>query len=736
MSAWNDFKNNWNNAWSKPNIGQTIGNIANGASGIISSTAALAQPNQEAINAAQSNIDDVLNSDYTATSYDSLMGGPNLVRENYSASEFRQPVGQQVMGILNAGLSGASMLPFKDGGKLNVVTKPMAKIINDENNKYWIGGAIAGGVGLLSGIGGAIAGNIKAKREAERLSEEAEEANIISASNYHNSATNVGDMMFNNAMRNFKAYGGDMNLTENFSNGITFINNGGTHEENPLGGVLVGFDQQGVPNLVEEGEIIYNDYVFSNRLKLNKKLLEDNGFNKKYEGYTFAELVKEIQEESAERPNDKISKDGLNDMLDRIIQMQEEVRMKKEKRQMNANIKAFGGLVNKYDNGTPKLYHSPHVITNETLKLRLNNDELKSLNSFIPTITTNQGVKINMPDNWLSEHKLPSPKVYTNAQEYVDSLNLSEEAKKEFDKQVYNNIIQRASNDRLTNDGFRDIIAPISKDSITITSAPNRNYANRKFNETIKDKEFNNNDYNNQSDNLPTFMRYAPMVGNLTSALWNAFAKPDYSNIDRVERKMMNAPKVASTPVSQYMEYNPVDRNYLLNPMLASSQSSLRAAQNSGLNAGQVGNQLLALNNSTQNAIGNTLFQSDAINDDRKLKALDFNRATDQYNSQSRFNADATNLQTYQQGANTLLQTSSLREQIAAGKYAAISNDLSNMFTSVGDVGKENFAFNNINELAKNGAINVIMNPDGTLTPVVSNKNGGYLTIKKRRNGK
>lgn len=655
MSAWNDFKNNWNNAWSKPNIGQTIGNIANGASGIISSTAALAQPNQEAINAAQNNIDDVLNSDYTATSYDSLMGGPNLVREDYSASEFRQPIGQQVMGIFNAGLSGASMLPFKDGGKLNIVTKPMAKIINDENNKYWLGGAIAGGIGLLSGIGGAIAGNVKAKREAERLSEEAEEANIISASNYHNSATNVGDMMFNNAMRNFKAYGGDMNLTENFNNGVTFINNGGTHEENPLGGVLVGFDQQGVPNLVEEGEVIYNDYVFSNRLKLNKKLLEDNGFNKKYEGYTFAELVKEIQEESAERPNDKISKDGLNDMLDRIIQMQEEVRMKKEEKQMNANIKAFGGLVNKYNNGTKNKSNSYFSYTTED---KYGNTEFKSIPLSLKFPTTNQGVKINMFDDWYSKYGLP----------------------------------------------------------------------------TIK--EFNNNDYNNQSNNLPTFMRYAPMVGNLTSALWNAFAEPDYSNIDRVERKMMNAPKVASTPVGQYMEYNPVDRNYLLNPILASSQSSLRAAQNSGLNAGQVGNQLLALNNSTQNAIGNTLFQADAINNDRKLKALDFNRTTDQYNSQSRFNADATNLQAYQQGANTLLQTLPLREQIAAGKYAAISNDLSNMFTSVGDVGKENFAFNNINELAKNGAISVTVNPDGTFTPIVNNKNGGYLTIKKRRNGK
>ena len=68
---------------------------------------------------------------------------------------------------------------------------------------------------------------------------------------------------------NKKAFGGDL-LTNGtvFSNGVTTISNGGTHEESPYEGVQMGVDSQGTPNLVEEGELIWNDYVFSNRIKV------------------------------------------------------------------------------------------------------------------------------------------------------------------------------------------------------------------------------------------------------------------------------------------------------------------------------------------------------------------------------------------------------------------------------------------------------------------------------------
>ena len=36
----------------------------------------------------------------------------------------------------------------------------------------------------------------------------------------------------------------------------------------------MGIDNQGIPNLVEEGEVVFNDYVFSNRLKVPKAVKE------------------------------------------------------------------------------------------------------------------------------------------------------------------------------------------------------------------------------------------------------------------------------------------------------------------------------------------------------------------------------------------------------------------------------------------------------------------------------
>ena len=116
-----------------------------------------------------------------------------------------------------------------------------------------------------------------------------------------------------------------------FSNGITTINNGGTHEQNPFEGVQMGIDNQGIPNMVEEGEIIWNDYVFSNRLQPTEE------FKKKYKvkGKTFADVAKELQKESEERPNDPISKNGLEDSMTKLMMEQENIRQKNNSKSSN-----------------------------------------------------------------------------------------------------------------------------------------------------------------------------------------------------------------------------------------------------------------------------------------------------------------------------------------------------------------------------------------------------------------
>ena len=143
------------------------------------------------------------------------------------------------------------------------------------------------------------------------------------------------------------AFGGDlMTHGADFSTGITLVNNGGTHEENPNEGVPMGMDEQGIPNLVEEGEVIFNDYVFSKRLKVpdtirNKYKLRGT------KSLSFADAALQMSKEAEERPNDPISKAGLNNSMTKLMMAQEEVRAKEEQNNdMKRNIFAIGGKKN------------------------------------------------------------------------------------------------------------------------------------------------------------------------------------------------------------------------------------------------------------------------------------------------------------------------------------------------------------------------------------------------------
>lgn len=149
--------------------------------------------------------------------------------------------------------------------------------------------------------------------------------------------------------RKWHSFGGWLNSQGgDFTNGVTFIDNGGSHETNPFEGVQMGIDPQGVPNLVEEGEVIFNDYVFSDRMKLPKKLKEKYSIK----GETFADAAKELSRESEERPNDPISQRGLEAFMSALAESQEEVRIKNEDRRMNRYAKG-GKLGKRYEGDGP-----------------------------------------------------------------------------------------------------------------------------------------------------------------------------------------------------------------------------------------------------------------------------------------------------------------------------------------------------------------------------------------------
>lgn len=126
------------------------------------------------------------------------------------------------------------------------------------------------------------------------------------------------------------AIGGDLQTHgSDWSTKAMHINAGGQHEENPNDGIQIGTDSEGVPNLVEEGEVIFDDYVFSNRIELDEKAKEALHFPKKIE-LTYAEAAKKLEKEIAERPNDAISVAGFKAQMEQLEEQQERQKQEME----------------------------------------------------------------------------------------------------------------------------------------------------------------------------------------------------------------------------------------------------------------------------------------------------------------------------------------------------------------------------------------------------------------------
>lgn len=120
--------------------------------------------------------------------------------------------------------------------------------------------------------------------------------------------------------------------------GYTKIGAGGTHEQNPNGGVQLGVDNQGVPNLLEENETVYNDYVFSNRIRITKEMCEKHNLPPAYAGKLYSEVADQLADEALEHPLDPISSKGIKVMLTRAMDAQEEQKANEERASIEEEV--------------------------------------------------------------------------------------------------------------------------------------------------------------------------------------------------------------------------------------------------------------------------------------------------------------------------------------------------------------------------------------------------------------
>lgn len=240
----------------------------------------------------------------------------------YQAGVNTLDTGEQIGAVSSGALSGAAKWAAT-AASINPALAPYAAIA---------GGLVDGTKSLMN----VLQGNKTAKIANNAI----DRANSTQFNNYVNQARSNRNAMY----RSF-AEGGPLES----ENGVEFFNVGGTHESNPYGGIFQGTAEDGSPNLVEEGEVLYNDYVFSKRLKANGGLLKRHILPEDYAGMTFADIAKKVQEDSEQRPYDPVSKNYLDDVMAKLQAAQEEVRAKKASKE----AEAFAEFSNMFAGGGP-----------------------------------------------------------------------------------------------------------------------------------------------------------------------------------------------------------------------------------------------------------------------------------------------------------------------------------------------------------------------------------------------
>lgn len=569
-----------------------------------------------------------------------------------------------------------------------------------------------------------------------------------------------------NFARNFggrKAFGGDLNTYGGtYNGGLEYIDNGGTHEQNPFNGVPMGTDRNGTPNLVEEGETIWNDYVFSNRLKVPETLIDKYKLSK---DITFAEASKKLGKEIEETPNDPISKRTFNSFMQDLQQSQEEVKAKKElakaKRQFNklSPQEQLGIL-----NGTPvqedntMLSNPNEMASNEPQQFDDGGWMFDNMWEGAPEYQ-NSYLKGNIPyyqgkvsSKGYSVKDIEGTDNYKNFTKYAltlpDSHNYWQTLSNKTGKDVtylknnyerlrndgklgwvhrtpkFNNISTQADTpftiyqplDALGNQKPFNMLSPygMGYSANDIVPFSDRVDANGNTIIDLKNKEFISADTkkktNNKEDNglLPTWMRYAPIVGSAIGAASSLLSKPDESSADAIltaAREAGQYTPISFNPIGDYIQYNPFDRDYYINKLNAESGAARRAIINQASgNRGNAMAGILAADYNAQNQLGALARQAEEYNLAQRQKVAEFNRGTNMFNTEGMFKADTANQAAKMQVRNTLLQGTmqaerlrqAARQQLAAERSA----NLTNLFNNIGNIGRENMNFNILNTSA------------------------------------
>lgn len=540
-------------------------------------------------------------------------------------------------------------------------------------------------------------------------------------------------------------FGGMLNTQgASFPSGLTMVNAGGTHGENPIGGVPMGVAQDGMPNLVEEGEVIWNDYVFSNRMNVPKSALERLGI--KGDNMTFAEAVEKAQKNSAERPHDPIEQRGLEAVLAGLMQEQESMRQDKAEKEQFDNMEeaaafaADGGPIHiaKNKKGTFTAAAKKHGMGVQEFASKV----LANKEDYSPAMVK----KAQFAHNAKSWSHADGGHLFDVGGHY----------------DIYGNWIPnnyRINGTPSIGTLYNDIQNPYFKKDYNLGTTPTFNVPTE-FSEAagIVDKSWqpptvlnfkpepivrkqttygaDSNRNTKVTPSISSYLRYAPILGSAIGLGYNLFSKPDYGYADELEQAAEqaagNTRHITPTVLGDYLAYNPFDRLFYANEFGAQQAATRSAIMNSSNgNPGQAMAALLAAGYNDNIGLGKLFREGEEYNLAQRQKVAEFNRGTNQFNAEADLKSQMFNAEQDRARSSILLDAKmkalGMKQAIDQARDASISANLTGLFDNLGDVGRESYI------------MDMVRNNPSLLYDWLGNykgkqaKNGGYLTIKNRR---
>ena len=485
------------------------------------------------------------------------------------------------------------------------------------------------------------------------------------------------------------AFGGDlMTNGATWDNGFTYVGNGGSHESNPNEGVQVGVDPQGIPNLVEEGEVIWNDYVFSKRLKVprsfrDKYKLKDGG------SLSFADAAKKFAEENKERPNDPISKRGRDALLSALMDQQEEVRLKKQQREARDQ---FNSLTPDEQLGIMQMAQQNTMLAGpeeEYNNMEENTMTSPSVEDRTPTMSAYGG---NLFGNggksrfFLRDTDAQGNPIATLLEDIPEMY------------EGYSTTTGQTWDEVLASKGFTRVGKPQKS---TVDGTDYIDYFLQRKTPTTPPATKEDTKITMPLNLQQTTTRYAPAISaglvTLTDAL-GITNTPDFSSAKALEKaaERVGTPSlVRAQTIGNRLAYTPFDTTYYANRINPQTRATAENIMESAAgNSAQAMAGLLTLDRNAADQMGDLFRKAEEYNLEQRAKVADFNRATDIFNAQQALTADRANQQERRQAsaayAAGIAQAEALRQKAQQYADANRSANLTNFLQGLGDIGNEN----------------------------------------------